>query len=511
MVNIQSPQDVRREVNNLLGKRSAPHAEGQRASKWRSISTDIDVDFSSSRWSKALRASDLAALIRDSPRVEDISLHEVEIEGDFRLVLEALRGQHYVSGFALYSCRLGGNYSRELGETLATLPRLRKLHFCCLKEPELPILSVLTPVLEQQRECFRKIFVNGFHTPQDDAVVNRFWAALEVSTGMRDLTCCPLGRNSFRQEHLAKIGDVVRNNTSLSTLDFQVMANVSLVSLAADLQANTTLRKLVIDRNTIRFDGSTSFVVQELEQFASALRTHNFVLRELEVGQWTVQQTTEDSPEREHLQAVEFYLNLNQLGRQHLIANANNQGATHEDWMDAIANRDDPSVIYYFLRKNPSICRYTPSPEVVSTSDSTPPVAREREQALHSRRMAAVSRRIVSPEDLDTPAMDRRDSSSDVNNFNNLPEESEQVIESPVIRSPVRAIDFESPDSPASSDAADAAESNAETREESENLVLEPSNTSVAPLLSLMGVLNGAMFAVGYYLGAASTNGQNHF
>lgn len=68
---------------------------------------------------------------------------------------------------------------------------------------------------------------------------------------------------------------------------------------------------------------------------------------------------------QQHLEHLEFQLSLNRMGRARLLAPGSLAGdhvlASTEDWMEAIANQDDPSVIFYFLQKNPSLCLPDPN------------------------------------------------------------------------------------------------------------------------------------------------------
>ena len=161
-----------------------------------------------------------------------------------------------------------------------------------------------------------------------------------------------------------------------------------MVELAHALRYNTHLKKLSIDELHVL---DIKSVLEQATAFHECLREYNFTITDLSCchEQWTMAGRRSLAVQQE-LDGIKFHLSLNRMGRAQLllpkvVRNNNNcnsgiaaddqhphphphdttsvtatQGnvilATTDEWMEAIANKDDPSFIFYFLEKNPSLC-----------------------------------------------------------------------------------------------------------------------------------------------------------
>ena len=89
----------------------------------------------------------------------------------------------------------------------------------------------------------------------------------------------------------------------------------------------------------------------------------------------------QDASIQEHLKVIEYNLALNQKGRAQLLTRGQESSTPTEDWLDAISDEDDFSILYYFLRKNPSLC----SPKI--------PVKPKAERKRKRKRAARLTKR----------------------------------------------------------------------------------------------------------------------
>ena len=92
------------------------------------------------------------------------------------------------------------------------------------------------------------------------------------------------------------------------------------------------------------------FVQEELATFHSVLREDNCTLELLSTYfSFEGFDLSEEAKAQcqDHLDAIDFYLTLNQGGRAKLLA-----GAPLDDWIDALSTTN-VSTIYYYLQKNP--------------------------------------------------------------------------------------------------------------------------------------------------------------
>jgi hypothetical protein len=298
-------------------------------------------------------------------------------------------------------------------------------------------------------------------------------------------------------------------------LDIQVAPTASVASLAADIQRNTTLTKLNIDRTSSREATTDGVALKEMKEFLPILANDNLILKEFHVGQWDTATIREA---QEHFQAIDFYLTLNRYGRHRLISDPE-QTATQEDWLDAVANRDDPSVIFYFIQKNPSICRYTPSGQspVNSRSNGLFAAFESGSNALFAAfgsnpeaRQLKPAPACVSPEGTTATA----NTTGHLDDEGPFPAELDTTVltslSEPSSLSPMREHQTTNYASPcltgerSASSRKRRAESSSEevVEEETQNLPFSAGG-SVFPFLTL-GILNGAMFAAGYSLGKSS-------
>ena len=137
--------------------------------------------------------------------------------------------------------------------------------------------------------------------------------------------------------------------TWLKTLVLRADERLSLLGLAEAIQHHPCLQALFV------YGGIDAPKTEELHAFCSALKNNNFVLKQMELAQrWSLFRVPE--PAVPILADINFYLALNKLGRSKLFSPGNTVFAPPEEWIQAMADQDDISILYYFLSKNPALC-----------------------------------------------------------------------------------------------------------------------------------------------------------
>ena len=100
----------------------------------------------------------------------------------------------------------------------------------------------------------------------------------------------------------------------------------------------------------------------ELAAFHAALEENDgYVLTELKIQPWFPQapDLSDTADFKSKLKGLDFYMTLNKAGRVKLLLSKTTPAT--EEWIQAMSNHDDPGIIYYFLRKNPTLCYADPN------------------------------------------------------------------------------------------------------------------------------------------------------
>jgi hypothetical protein len=120
----------------------------------------------------------------------------------------------------------------------------------------------------------------------------------------------------------------------------------------------------------------------EAASFYTTLQ-HNYKLEELELGSWEFKLSNapavapawkmtrkmfpsdnQNEKFRFHLANIHFLLSLNRSGRGKVMGPSAKKPTNH-DWINAMADQEDLSAVYYFLRANPALCKIAPKATTV--------------------------------------------------------------------------------------------------------------------------------------------------
>ena len=95
---------------------------------------------------------------------------------------------------------------------------------------------------------------------------------------------------------------------------------------------------------------------EDINAFNNVLKNHNYTLTYLRIESLHCSGDAASAAAQIQREEMEFYLNLNKMGRGRLLSTGQNNIASTEEWMNVISDQNDLSVLFYFLRKNPSLC-----------------------------------------------------------------------------------------------------------------------------------------------------------
>ena len=379
---IKNPKEIRRVVNAV--KADARSGAGDRPSKRFVLSQNLQVDFSEcdhlTDSDKVIQADDLATLIAHAPGyLERVELNKVSFLGDFTVVTTALVAPSVqkLRDFSLFSCRIPPADMISLGKALAKLSMLEELY--CLfpfgntnHQP----WKILDPIVKNSSSPVKRISVSRFSLPRvnndfETAQFCSFFTSCGSMVNLQELKFEPHG--SLEATAVAAVGQMMRETNSLRVLKITGDRDVRLGEVAAALKENQSLTSLSIKitaRESVFHRPAPN--MDDLSAFHDVLKRDCLTLTELTVDQLDLgvgsvqprffnrllgQNNRGPSPAvQEHLTGITFYLMLNKIGRNRLLASAEEYLPSTDEWMDAISDQDDVSIIFYFLRKNPSLC-----------------------------------------------------------------------------------------------------------------------------------------------------------
>lgn len=237
----------------------------------------------------------------------------------------------------------------------------------------MPTLPAVTNLLHFRRDTLQELCINNLQP--DNAQFQSFFEALQGCTALKRLDISP-HRTGFTQEQLESFANLVKTTHSLEVLELSLQHAVSLVPLAEGLAHNKSrlrelrISELGVDRGSLAVDKAKHRKHQELDAFQEVLANNNFDLTDLYLGGSFLPQSGNCFLHRWNVvgekgtkacKSIEFNLLLNRLGRKMFVvcneaADGRGPIPKREDWVEIIvANREDVSVVFYFLQLNPSI------------------------------------------------------------------------------------------------------------------------------------------------------------
>lgn len=341
--NVSGPEDVRCRTRDVSSSSA--------------VKCFLKIDFQRCP-GKAIRASDLAALIGDETQKGELKsfiLDGVRVVGDFSAVTEVLSKCYHLNNFDVFTCRL----PKATSSLAAALARLENLTHVCLSFPSLDApWRVLTPILQNPKHRLKVVFVNGFEAPNAgdstrNQQVGEFFAACGKSTTLKQFTCLPRSSCSFTANAIVAIADMIRQTSTLEIVKLGLADETNQECVARALQVNQSIRKLILHG----CPGGN--LKASLAAFSLMLEDHNFTLEELDLKMWETWRpiTLRLCKEmQQHLKAIKFFLSLNNTGRAKLLsAKQHLPTLTPADWMEHISGVKDLSSLNYFLKVNPCL------------------------------------------------------------------------------------------------------------------------------------------------------------
>ena len=188
-----------------------------------------------------------------------------------------------------------------------------------------------------------------------DAEISAFLEALYQSE-TNNLKELDFGDSKLQLSAVQSLSRILRKHSSLESLRICIRENVPIDPLTDSLKSNTSLKRMCFCRS--QETSSTISLQQDINNFLAVLVEQNFTLEEIEVS----------LESKSYLEPVvdteiEFYLQLNRSNRSEILSYvaANHEASMDPQyWIDVLSSSEynsDASCLYYWLYKNPWICR----------------------------------------------------------------------------------------------------------------------------------------------------------
>lgn len=323
----------------------------------------------------------LASMVHNVPgRLTKLRLYDVRAMGSFPPIAQALAGCKYLeSFFVVYSniCESPEDMI-TLGETLAQLQLIEVVLMGTIQtstQREKGPWKCLLPMIQNPSQVLRIITVTSFDGDENCAECSKFLTIAGESHKLKSLELKP---SNHRLPSKA-LQEMILATTFLETLQLDLSSSSDVVGVARSMRHNDSIKKLDIgnERSLNEYlPMSPEDVKAEVDAFRDTLQEHdNFTLKDLEVNPWFP--NLPDTEDTAHLawkiKEIKFNLTLNKAGRAHLLTSTS---STSDEWMGAIADQDDPGIIHYFLRRNPSLCFADPNYKKNSNEPTPSPWAK---------------------------------------------------------------------------------------------------------------------------------------
>ena len=257
---------------------------------------------------------------------------------------------------------------KRWGKAMSQVPHLEEIIFEHARNEV--IQSILIPVVENCKHL-KRIHAAVRHMSDYDLLESTTFPAF-INTCMEASTLREISLQSsrisvdFTADQVELVAQLIRQS-NLRKLSFRVgRRSTSLRSWALALRENETLQELEV--RSSKEPGPVQF--QEVSAFRNSLFEKNSTLKRLIVDDWTTDRWNLDAlynpfklaakkglPEEctKHLAAIYFLLRLNNTGRDKIMA-WEEAAPSSKKWLIATAaNENDLSVVYFYLRRNPSV------------------------------------------------------------------------------------------------------------------------------------------------------------
>ena len=348
-VHIDHARDIHATIEQVQ-KATSTHSNTRRTPFFESSALEISL------WPgevKILQASDVAMLIHSLPgNVTAISVNGVNMVGNVSIFLDAVACiSETLTTFRLslhFKTTISSTNVLSIGTALARAPNLQ---FCQLDlDSDIEAWDALLSIVERPNSKLLSIAIKGQNLLSPDST--RFLTACSTLKHIFALTV--EHNNTLRAHDVTAIATLIAQSTSLKSLQLRSNEDeVSLAGIAEALKTNRTLRSLTIQHRYFQNRGSP--IMEDCVAFQEMLRDRNFTLTKLDIH--SIYPSADSAIS---VDAIEFYLELNSLCRERLMAPSEDGQAkiasTDDDWMEVISNQFNLSIVYYFLRRNPSLC-----------------------------------------------------------------------------------------------------------------------------------------------------------
>lgn len=237
-----------------------------------------------------------------------------------------------------------GTFDGSLAQCLAGNHCLKYLSLT-LRFADLPVVSSILQVRKNSMEALR---LDSDEQEEPNGYEQHFADLFQAINACPHLIILQMGtdHNPLSAGVARSFGTLIEEATSLKCLHFTAKGFHGLEALARPLKVNKSLQELCFRVRGHLPQEERQKQLQPIWESIKESIKDNYTLGTLK--------PRPDPPQA----LLDFYLKLNRLGRGHLLAPADNQKPSHEDWVNAIvAGKDDLAAVDYFLRQNPLVCK----------------------------------------------------------------------------------------------------------------------------------------------------------
>jgi hypothetical protein len=288
-----------------------------------------------------LPAQALANVLSSQTQLKFLYLQNIKLsgeEGDFATLANALQSHPNLRKTRLYMCRPSIRTSVTFDSIISALSKIPTL-----EEVTIIHSKISTEEQEWDGTCLTdlcrsksiKILTLTFDTELRDAHIEAMAEALETNETLKHIS---IRANTLGTSAGMAMGKVLNTNRTLERLRVQLSSDEFAAPIVDALHKNKYLQKLglILPSNV-----NERVREQFTKEMASMLRKSNYNLQDMDLVGWKANA------------AVRFYLKANKAGRRSLLA----EGGSREQWAKIlVAHKDDISIMYYFLKRNPQLC-----------------------------------------------------------------------------------------------------------------------------------------------------------
>lgn len=294
----------------------------------------------------SIQVDDLLTLIRQptGAHLIHVDWRILTIRGDFSLATEAVANHCHPGTFNLWLKGHSHDESHAMVKAVGRNPKLRSFTLVGREAQDISFWdeNTLVGLVEQAKDLY-KVHIESVRAPdhfKEDEIstARQFLSACLKLKNLTHLQLLPTRQYHTLPSELAAMFSTVPHK--LTTLELRVSGGWDFSLLANSLTETHSLENLKVKRS----DGLVMSVLEkEIEAFGSALEICT-TLKELSMD-WRIHPNVSKSCHEAH-RRINFLLRVNTKGRI----------PTADDWMDRVADEDNISLIYFYLRQNPLLC-----------------------------------------------------------------------------------------------------------------------------------------------------------